>query len=66
MATYRVTPLPDGIDQRYGWQVKKAGRRVSSHYKKSGALSRAKREASSSDSIVIHNLQGQVLRSISG
>lgn len=44
MATYRVTPLPDGTSQRYGWQVKKNGRRVSKHTKKSAANAKPARK----------------------
>ncbi len=61
MATYRVTPLPDSIDQRYGWQVKKNGRRLSTHYKKSGAKRRAKREAGMNDSVILHRTDGTVI-----
>ena len=62
MATYRVLPLPDGVSQRYGWQVKKNGRRVSKHTKKSAAKRKARQMAKSNDSIVIHGMNGQVLR----
>jgi len=61
MATYRVTPLPDGTDQRYGWQVQKNGSRVSKHHKKSGAKRKANREADMEDSIVVHRLDGTVM-----
>lgn len=61
MATYRVTPLPDGTSQSYGWQVQKNGRRISKHYKKSGAKRAAKRKASSSDSVVVHRADGTVM-----
>lgn len=61
MATYRVTPLPDGTSQRYGWQVKKGSRRLSKHYKKSGAKRAAKRAASAADSIIIHRTDGTVM-----
>jgi len=61
MATYRVTPLSDGVDQRYGWQVQKNGRRVSKHTKKSAAKRKARREANGSDSVVIHRTDGTVI-----
>lgn len=61
MATYRVTPLPDDIDQRYGWQVKKNGRRISTHTKKSAAKRKAKRKAGSNDSVVLHRSNGTVM-----
>jgi hypothetical protein len=61
MGTYRVTPLPDGVDQRYGWQVKKNGRRISQHYKKSGAKRRAEQEAGPNDSVVLHRTDGTVM-----
>lgn len=61
MATYRVTPLPDGTSQKYGWQVKKNGRRVSQHYKKSGAKRKARRLAGDNDSVVIHRTDGTVM-----
>lgn len=61
MATYRVTPLPDGTSQRYGWQVKKNGRRISMHYKKSGAKRAAKKKANADDSVILHRLDGTVM-----
>lgn len=61
MATYRVTPLPDDVDQRYGWQVKKNGRRVSTHYKKSGAKRAANSKAGANDSVVLHRTDGTVM-----
>lgn len=61
MATYRVTPLPDGVDQRYGWQVKKNGRRISKHHKKSAAKRKANRKAGSKDSVVLHRTDGTVM-----
>lgn len=61
MATYRVTPLPDGVDQRYGWQVKKNGRRISKHTKKSAAKRKANRKAGSGDSVVTHRMDGTVM-----
>ena len=61
MATYRVVPLPDGTSQRYGWQVKKNGRRVSKHYKKSAAQRAAKRKARKDDSVIVHRLDGTVM-----
>lgn len=66
MGTYRVIPLPDGTSQAYGWQVKKGGRRVSKHYKKSGAERKAKSVASEDDRIVVHRADGTVQTSISG
>lgn len=61
MATYRVTPLPDGESQSYGWQVQKNGRRVSKHYKKTGAKRKAQREAGRNDSVVVHRKDGTVM-----
>jgi hypothetical protein len=61
MATYRVTPLPDSVDQRYGWQVKRDGARVSTHYKKSGAKRKAKQLAGPNDSVVLHRTDGTVM-----
>jgi hypothetical protein len=58
MATYRVTPLPDGVDQRGSWQVKKNGRRVSAHLKKRAAKREARRRADPDDSIVLHRTDG--------
>lgn len=66
MATIRVLPLPDSVDQRSSWQVQKSGRRVSTHTKKSAAVSRARREARSGDAIIIHKTNGQIQRSIGG
>jgi len=61
MATYRVTPLPDTVDQRYGWQVKKNGRRISKHTKKSAAKRKAKAKGGRDDNIVIHRTDGTVM-----
>jgi len=61
MATYRVTPLPDGVNQRYGWQVKKNGRRVSKHTKKSAAKRTARSKAGMGDNVVIHRTDGTVI-----
>jgi len=61
MSTYRVTPLPDGIDQRYGWQVQKNGRRISKHTKKSAAKREARNKAGATDSVVIHRTDGTVM-----
>jgi len=61
MATYRVTPLPDGVSQRYGWQVKKDGRRISKHTKKSAAKRNARRKAGEKDSIIMHRKDGTVM-----
>lgn len=61
MATYRVTPLPDGTSQRYGWQVKKNGNRISKHYKKSGAKRKARNKAGPNDEIILHRLDGTVM-----
>ena len=61
MATYRVTPLPDGTDLRGSWQVQKNGQRISKHLKKSAAKRRAMREAGSNDSIVVHRTDGTVM-----
>lgn len=58
MATYRVTPLPDGVDQRYGWQVKRNGRRISKHIKKSAAKRNARSEAGPKDNVVLHRTDG--------
>lgn len=60
MATYRVMPLPDGVDQRYGWQVQKNGRRVSKHTKKSAATRKARSLAGAMDSVVKHRTDGTV------
>lgn len=61
MATYRVTPLPDGTSQAYGWQVQKNGRRVSKHHKKSGAKRKANSLAGANDSVVVHRANGTVM-----
>jgi hypothetical protein len=61
MATYRVVPLPDTVDQRYGWQVKKGGRRVSKHTKKSAAKRKARQLAGRGDSVVLHRTDGTVM-----
>lgn len=60
MAEVHVSPLPDGVSQRYGWQVTRSGRRVSSHYKKSGAKRAAQSAARAGDTIVVHRLNGTV------
>jgi hypothetical protein len=61
MATYRVTPLPDDVSQRYGWQVKKNGRRVSRHTLKRAAERKARQMAGSNDSVILHRLDGTVI-----
>lgn len=61
MATVRVVPLPDTVDMRGSWQVKKNGRRVSTHLKKSAAKDRAQREAAPGDLLVVHGTGGQIL-----
>jgi len=61
MATYRVTPLPDGVDQRYGWQVQKNGRRISKHTKKSAAKRKARQKAGANDSVVLHRMNGTAM-----
>lgn len=63
MATYRVTPLPDGVDQRSNWQVKKNGETVSRHTKKSAAKRVMDSKASPGDLKVVHGTNGEVLRS---
>lgn len=60
MATYRVLPLPDGTSQNYGWQVQKNGRRISKHYKKSGAKRKASNKAGRGDSVILHRKDGTV------
>jgi len=62
--TLHVTPLPDSTDQRYGWQVTRNGRRLSSHYKKSGARRAADRKARSGEEIVIHRTDGTIQASV--
>jgi hypothetical protein len=61
MAVYRVTPLPDGVSQRSSWQIKKSGRRISTHTKKSAAKRKARSKASRGDSVVIHRKDGTVM-----
>jgi len=58
MASVKVMPLPDGTSLRGSWQVKKSGRRVSKHRKKSAAKRRAKREAMSGDKLFIYRKNG--------
>jgi len=61
MTTYRVLPLPDGVAQRYGWQVQANGRRVSKHTKKSAAKRTAREKAGAGDSVVLHRSDGTVI-----
>jgi len=61
MATYRVKPLPDGVSQRYGWQVQKSGRRISKHTKKSAAKRKARRKAGKMDSVILHRVDGTAM-----
>jgi len=61
MATYRVTPLPDGVSQRYGWQVQKNGRRISKHTKKTAAERTARSKSGPQDNLVIHRKDGTVM-----
>lgn len=60
MAVYRVVPLPDGVSQRYGWQVKRDGQRVSEHYKQNSAIRAARNKAGPDDSVVVHRTDGTV------
>lgn len=62
MTVYRVLPLPDGVSQRYGWQVKKGGKRVSKHTKKSAAKRAANQKASKGDTVEIHGVNGRTQR----
>lgn len=63
MATYRVTPLSDGTDQRSNWQVKKNGSRVSTHVKKSAAKRTARRKAGDGDEVLLHRTDGTQMSS---
>lgn len=59
MAEYRVTPLPDEVDQAYGWQVKKVGvGRKSTHFKQSTAIDKMYEAADSGDTLYIHRTNG--------
>lgn len=58
MATYRVTPLPDTVDQRGSWQVLKNGSRISTHVKKSAAKRTAQRKAGPDDEVLLHRTDG--------
>lgn len=60
MATIKVLPLPDTTSMRGSWQVKKSGRRVSSHRKKSAAKRKAKQKASSGDTLQIRRSNGTI------
>jgi len=60
MATYKVMPLPDSANVRGDWQVKKGMRRISNHNKKSPAVSKAKRETSSGDTVQIRRSNGTI------
>jgi len=60
MASVKVKPLPDGTSLRGSWQVTVSGSRVSKHRKKSAAKRRAKREASSGDTLTITRLDGTI------
>lgn len=64
MTTYRVMPLPDGTDLRGSWQVKKGGRQISTHRKKSAAKRKAQRKAGEMDNVIVHRLNGTVQGSI--
>lgn len=61
MATYRVLPLDDGVDQRSSWQVTKNGSRVSTHIKKSAAKREARRRAGPADEIIVHRTSGTII-----
>lgn len=61
MALIQVTPLPDGVDQRYGWQVLVNGQQKSRHTKKSAATRKARRLAGPNDTLRISSTGGQFL-----
>ena len=63
MATYSVTPLPDGVDMRSNWQVKKSGSRMSAHTSKQGAENAARRDATEGDRIKLYGTNGQITNS---
>lgn len=58
MAKFTVKPLPDGTSMRGNWQLKRSGRRVTKHRKKSAAIQKAYRKASSGDTLEIKRLNG--------
>ena len=60
MATYSVTPLPDGVDMRSNWQVKKSGSRIDTHTSKRAAENKARREAKQGDRIKLYGTNGQI------
>lgn len=57
MARYNVTPSGTGGTR---WKVEKNGTPLSQHNTQSNAISRARRDASSGDTLVIHNSKGQI------
>lgn len=61
MALIQVAPLPDGVDQRYGWQVLVNGRRKSRHTKKSAATKKARSLKGPGDQLVISGTHGRFL-----
>lgn len=61
MALIQVTPLPDGVDQRYGWQVLVNGRRKSRHTKKTAAVKKARQLKGANDSLSISGTNGRFL-----
>ena len=60
MATLRVLPIKDGVNQRSSWAVEKSGARVSTHVKKSAAKRTARQKASEGDTLVVHRTDGTI------
>lgn len=61
MAVVQVTPLPDGVDQRYGWQVVVNGVRKSRHTTKKAATRKARSLKGPDDQLVISGTNGRFL-----
>lgn len=60
MARVLVSPAADGTDIRSNWEVLKPGSKTTSHTKKSAAKRRAKRIASSGDTLEIRRTDGTI------
>lgn len=60
MATIRVKPLADGVDQRSSWSVTKNASTKSTHVKKTAASTRARTIASEGDTLIVHRTDGTI------
>lgn len=60
MAKFTVLPGDDEVDMRSNWMLHKNGSMVSSHVKKSAAVSKMRDMASKGDTIELRKTNGQI------